>query len=178
MHEDLVSRDLVKSKGTDFARKFKLRNLSGLARLALPKNYYISHSTSASTGNITEVDELDKVHVARTDDWETSLLHRQRSRLLAQAASKHIPALQRWAHVQRNSRDVVQGKELSKLILLENALKRFAELNSDTEAEAEEFLIHDSLGLYALSRETLADGCGIGRIYSRVRIRRARRINI
>ena len=91
---------------------------------------------------------------ARTDDWETSLLHQQRSRLLARAASKHIPALQRWAHVTRNSRDV-QGKELKKLILLENALERFAEFNSDTEAE--EFLIHDSLGLYALSRETLVD---------------------
>lgn len=103
LYEDLVSRDLVKSKGTDFARKFKLRNLSGLARLALPKNYYISHSSSASTGNITE-DELDKVQVARTDDWETSLLHQQRSRLLAHAASRHIPALQRWAHVKRNSR--------------------------------------------------------------------------
>ena len=155
LYEDLVSRDLVKSKGTDFARKFKLRNLSGLARLALPKNYHIINSTSASTGNITEDEKLDKVQVARTDDWETALLHQQRSRLLAQAASKHIPALQRWAHFQRNSRDV-QGKELNKLILLENALERFAEFNSDT-TEAEEFLIHDRLGLYALSRETLVD---------------------
>ena len=50
-----------------------------------------------------------------------------------------------------------EGNELNKLILLENALERFAEFNSDTEAEAEEFLIHDRLGLYALSRETLVD---------------------
>ena len=67
LYEDLVSRDLVKSKGTDFARKFKLRNLSGLARLALPKNYHISNATSASTGNITKDDELDKVHPSGQD---------------------------------------------------------------------------------------------------------------
>ena len=35
LYEDLVRR--VKSKGSDFARKFKLRNLSGLTRLAYQK---------------------------------------------------------------------------------------------------------------------------------------------
>ena len=123
LYEDLVSRDLLKSKGMDFARKFKLRNLSGLARLALPKNFYISSSTSpAGASNSIENDE--EFQVARTDDWETSLLHLKRSRLLAQAASKHIPALRRWANVTRESNSA-KGSKLSKLHLLEIALQGF-----------------------------------------------------
>ena len=150
LYEDLVGRDLSKSKGVDFARKFKLRNLSGLSRLALPKNYYISDSTSATTIKSTE----NEVQVLRTEDWETSFLHQNRSRLLARAASKHIPDLQRWAHVTRSSTRT-NGTTLHKLTILERALERFAECKSD--AEAEEFLIFHPLGLYALSRETLAD---------------------
>ena len=39
LYEDLVNRDLVKSIGSDFARKFKLRNPSGLARLAFYRKF-------------------------------------------------------------------------------------------------------------------------------------------
>ena len=50
LFEDLVSRDLVKFKGNDFTRKYKLHNLSGLARLALPpKIHFISHSNARSS---------------------------------------------------------------------------------------------------------------------------------
>ena len=80
---DLISRDLVKAKGSDFTRKYKLRNLSGLARLSLPQKF-----TLLVTQTLAAVEV--EFRVDRSEDWQASLLHLQRSKDLAKAALKHV----------------------------------------------------------------------------------------
>ena len=76
LYEDLVNRDLVKSIGSDFARKFKLRWFGPLG--VLPKIFYINQSMSAAA--------VVEFRVDRSEDWQSSWLHSQRRKLLAKAA--------------------------------------------------------------------------------------------
>jgi hypothetical protein len=99
--EIVVRRELRATKGSDYARSFKIKDLHGLARIALPKDI------RAEDGTYQLCSESD-----------ISTLHQQRVATLARTAQENIGALKLW---QANRVDEV--KELIRLPIAEKSSK-------------------------------------------------------
>jgi len=147
--EIVVRRELRATKGADYARSFKIKDLHGLARIALPKDIRAEDGT-----------------YQLCSESEISTLHQQRVATLARTAKENIEALKLW---QANQVD-----EVDKLIRLPSAKKSSKEKFLITKYKSLEvqlskydtlccaaqidYLACNCLGLWAFSVEAFNSG--------------------
>ena len=137
IYENIVRQNLVQSKGSNFGRSYKITNLWGLARVALPKEKRLSQSLS---GN----------RVLKVDSALYTTVHQERTIKLAKAAQAHLPALLKWIDENRNN----TNKAISRKIrLFDSAYSAFKKIK--TKAGQLQFIMDNPLGIYLLSMETL-----------------------
>ena len=103
IYENIVRQELVQSRGSDFGRPFKITNLWGLARVALPKE----KTLSPIEGIKKKAKPLSKNKVIKVDPSSYAILHKERTEKLAKVALVHLPGLVQWA--EQNSNSTVRG---------------------------------------------------------------------
>ena len=102
----IVRQKLVQSRGREFGRPFKISNLWGLARLALPKEYTLVP--------FEEIKKESSNTVVKVEPASVSILHYERTMRLAKAAVVHLPGLVPWAEENRNSTGYGMDSKLGK----------------------------------------------------------------
>lgn len=148
--EIVVRRELRATKGSDYARNFKIKDLHGLARIALPKDIRAEDGTYQICS-----------------ESEISTLHQQRVATLARTAQENIGALESWQAKRKNDVEkliLLPSTEKSKFekFLITKYKKLEAQLSAYdklTDPAAKIFYLEcNCLGLWAFSVEAYTSG--------------------